>query len=539
MAFEEQFSQISEFAQAKIALEQENTRRRKLDRIADETRDRTIELSDVQLRQAKQQAEDTQRKLDLAQLEQKHTSSLASAWVAMMDETDQNETVARKGAGTGSITTHGTRMSLAGEYQNQTDMLSADGTVVETASSLLPPYVSLANEVAFGGPLPADDTPGRRVETSRGTRQYNVRGASSSAKDAYRQALIAAARESPAAIQIFSQISTAFANQQNLPEHLKLADEYTRFQIAGGANGGGSTSKNIELTNKLFTARNHGRELLDEKLKTDSPAEVLKRADRREETVKQQLTLIGQQFSQKIAEMGAGAAITAAAEKAASSLAARESVAAMLSGARDLAKLGSQLMDGTVSPNAKLENLAGRKQELAQLMGVFQQNADGLLELNNLREHEMSVASGREAFSRNVYDAEFEATYDPFGAAKVAAETAQDVYGNIHAAWPRIQANAAFREYTDLPLSATPQEEALAREKLTKVIKDTLPPALSGDKLKGPHTMAALEREADRARIQKRAPLFNNTYKPVVVQTQTQEQKKPLPPRALPLRKSK
>lgn len=320
MAFEEQFSQISEFAQAKIALEQERTRIKKLDRIAEETRQRQTELFDVQLRQAQQAAQSTQMKLDEARLEQKHTSALASAWVAMMGETDENETLARKGAGTG-------RMTTTVGSREQTASLTPDGRVVVGASSLRPMEDTGRggdNRVLFQAENGSDwveDPTGVRVRVPEPsyTVQYKVPGASSTAKDAYRKALVDAARESPAAIQLFSQISQAFVTAENMPKHLKMADESALALLQYRQNkaaGVGSSSENSVEAARAIKMYTDGAAILETEVAPETADDIQKAGDGARTAIKDKAAMLATRIGQNIGLLNIDVEISSPATKA-------------------------------------------------------------------------------------------------------------------------------------------------------------------------------------------------------------------------------
>jgi hypothetical protein len=510
MAFEEQFSQISEFAQAKIALEQERIRIKKLDRIAEETRTRQTELFDVQLRQARQQADDNQRKLDMAQLEQKHTADLASAWVAMMDETDQNETLSRKGAGTGRITT------TTGSRE-QTASLTPDGRVVVDASSLR--YMEDTgrggdNRILFqaeNGSGWVEDPTGVRVRVPEPsyTVQYKVPGASSTAKDAYRQALVAAAREAPGAIDIFAKISEALVRSQDMPEHLKLANDHMRYLLSGGAGGGGrGGAQDIEYANKLFTARNNGWKLVEDTLKSESPEAIDKKWDTNDAAVKTQLGAISEQIGQVIGRLGAGASIVAAVEKAQGRIAAGKQVADMLAAGADLMGAVGDITSGTASVTAKEADLKTAKGKLVQLSQLYQQNAAQLRDQHEARMHESDVAAGRQGFAASLYEETFRKTSDPFASSRITIATTQEIYGEVHNVWPRIQASAEFQAYTNLPLSANTEEVKAARDRLLAKYRSVLPTNITSRDDVFAYTVDVFNSAADQARRFRLSPIY-------------------------------
>lgn len=509
MAFEEQFSQISEFAQAKIALEQENTRRRKLDRIADETRERQTALYEVQLQEAKQATQSTQMKLDAARLEQKHTSNLASAWVAMMDETDSNETAARKGAGKGRMTTTiGSR--------EQTASLTPDGRVVMGASSLRPMEdTGLGdNRVLFRDETGAgwvEDPTGVRVRVPEPsyTVQYKVPGASSTAKDAYREALMNAARESPGSIEIFAKISEALVRSQDMPEHLKLANDHTRYLLSGGAGGGGrGGARDIEYTNKLFTARNNGWKLVEDTLQTESPEAVDKKWNTNDAAVKTQLGALGDQMSQIIGRLNAGSSIVAALEKARSQFDAKSTAQAMLAGGTAFMGIVQGITGGSTGVEASGEELTAAKRRLVELSQLFQQNAAQLRDQSEARAHDTDVAVGRQGFAAELYGETFSLTSDPFGSAKTAVDVTRGVYGNVHNVWPRVQATEEFKSYANLPLSATAEEVKSIKNKLLAKYRELLPSEITSDNTLFAHTASVFNSSADKARQFRLSPLY-------------------------------
>lgn len=395
MAFEEQFSQISEFAQAKIALEQEQTRRRKLDRIAEETRQRQTELFDVQLRQARQQADDNQRKLDMAQLEQKHTADLASAWVAMMGEADKNETLSRKGAGTGSITTRtGSR--------EQTAILSPSGRVVVSESAMGPVDTAVIEALdALGRPLPSDAR--QRVYQAERVVQYKVPGASSTAKDAYRQALIAAAREAPGAIEIFAKISQAHVQAENMPEQLKLANESVRalMDYREGKTAGGRGGMSLEDQKRQYDLYNSGLQQVKSTISPETPADIIKRGEEQRMLLKDkqaaQATSIGQKVSLLNLNAEVNDATKVAVDKAKKPNATSFDYQALLTAALTAT--------GTIRKTFEAGSPEGTAyQDLVTEIGAYRDNIIKLEEAKRANDSEVQTLHQQYAYGTTLYD---------------------------------------------------------------------------------------------------------------------------------------
>jgi hypothetical protein len=257
------------------------------------------------------------------------------------------------------------------------------------------------------------------------TVQYKVPGASSTAKDAYRKALIDAAREAPASIQIFSQISEAFVRQQNLPEYLKLSNESMRaLTDAREGKLAGTQGMSLEDQNRQADLYRKGHSVLIDAISPEKPSDIQKRGDDQTELIKNNQSALASSINQKLGMLALNAEIAPAVlAKATDPKADAAAMQALLESARSGVIAAKRSLDPTKTEGKAYEAV---QQEIARYSA-------GIAELGKAKLNtDANVQSAYKAqeFGLQLYHGNLEQGMPHVIAAQRAAEDAKRVAVN-------------------------------------------------------------------------------------------------------------